>query len=79
MRDAKDRFPELRLLRVFVFLGFFQRAVLQRDGRLSRAFDQAGIALLAGQLLWFLFFRFVHFTARPSTAGGSDLLAYSGM
>ena len=37
VRDAKDRFPNLRLLRVFVFLRFFERAVLQRDGRIFRA------------------------------------------
>jgi hypothetical protein len=39
---------DLRLLWILVFLGFFQRAILQSDGRVFRARHQTNAGLLAG-------------------------------
>ena len=53
MRNAKDRFPNLSLLRILVVLGLFQRAILQRHRRVFRALDQPDVGFFAGYLLRF--------------------------
>src|SRR5882724_12900940 len=65
MRNAKDRFPNLSLLRVLILLGLFQGAILQRHRRVFRALDQADVGLFAGYLLrFFWIFGVVHLITR---------------
>src|ERR1044072_5767138 len=56
MRDAEDRLPKLRLLRVLVFLRFVDRAVFQRAARFLHAIEHAALRLVvAGSYLFRLF------------------------
>src|SRR5262245_3736365 len=58
VRDAKDRLPELRVLRIGVAFCFVDGAVLQRAGAFLHPRGQALVALFArGQLFGFFWIR----------------------
>src|SRR3954452_11042889 len=61
MRDAEDRLPELRILRILVLLRLFLRALFQRSAGFLNSFDQATlVAFFAARNLFFLFWIVIH-------------------
>src|ERR1043166_5349855 len=54
--DAEDRLPELRILRIFVFLRLVDRALLEGLAALFHALDHAAIIFFARCELFFLVF-----------------------
>ncbi len=61
VRDAKDRFPKLRVLRILVSLGLFNSPILERSTLFTHPFEETARLLADGQLLRFFLVRtFVH-------------------
>src|SRR5690242_7448333 len=67
VRDAEDRFPKLRLLRIFIILRLVDRASLERTRALFNALDETLlVAFFARRQLFCFFWVLVHL--RKSTA-----------
>ena len=61
MRNAEDRLPKLRLLRILILLRFIDGPVFERTGALFNALEHAlAAALFPGRKLLCLFGIFVH-------------------
>src|SRR5215211_7394006 len=60
MRDAEDRLPELRILRVLVLLGLVDRTFFERAAGLLHSFEHAPVIFFAGRQLFCFFWVFFH-------------------
>src|ERR1043166_7070656 len=80
VRNAEDRFPKLRLLRIFVVLRLFERAIFKGARTLFDTRDETLIAFLfTRRQLFFLFGVVVHLGKPRSEEHTSELQSRFGI